>query len=107
MAAAPDFRFLFSRGRRVESPLFRLVWIKNDRACSRFAFVASRAVSKRAVIRNGLRRRAREWYRKQGEFFRAPLDLAIIFKKEAVGATRTVLYEELTRTATSLPQRNL
>jgi len=105
MATAPDFRFLFSRGRRVESPLFRLVWLKNNLACSRFAFVVSRAVSKRAVIRNRLRRRAREWYRKQGEPFQAPVDLAIIFKKEAASATRATLYEELKCTTAPLLPR--
>jgi ribonuclease P protein component len=100
LAAASDFRFLFSRGRRIESPLFRLICLKNSLPFSRFAFVVSRAVSKRAVIRNRLRRRAREWYRKRSELLGAPVDLAVIFKKEAVGATRAALYAELERTTT-------
>lgn len=103
--AAADFQLLFSRGRHVESPLFRLAWRKNDLARSRFAFVASKAVAKRAVVRNRLRRRAREWYRRRSELFHAPIDLAVIFKKDAAEATRALLYEELERTTTELFRR--
>lgn len=105
MAASFDFRSLFLRGRRIQSPFFHLVWQKNGLSCPRFAFVASKAVSKRAVVRNRLRRRAREWYRKRSELFNVPVDVAIIFKKEAVGATRTLFYEELERTTTPLLKR--
>ncbi|MBI3442573.1 MAG: ribonuclease P protein component [Candidatus Sungbacteria bacterium] len=107
LAAANDFQLLFSRGRRFESALFRLVWRKNDLPCSRFVFVASKAVSKRAVIRNRLRRRVREWYGKQGELFPAPVDLALIFKKDAARATRASFYEELRRSTAILLRRDL
>ena len=102
LATTDNFKFLFSRGRRIESPLFRVVWLKNNLPLSRFAFVTSRAVSKRAVIRNRLRRRAKEWYGKQTEFFSAPVDIAVIFKKEAAGATRAEFYAELKRATTQL-----
>ena len=102
LSAAGDFRLLFSRGRRVESPLFCLVWRKNNLPCSRFAFVASKGVAKAAVVRNRLRRRAREWYRKRTKLFHASVDLAIIFKKDAVEATRDTFYEELERSTSTL-----
>lgn len=106
LAAAGDFQLLFSRGRRLESSLFRLVWRKNDLPCSRFAFVASKTVAKRAVVRNRLRRRAREWYRRRAELFQRPVDLAIIFKKDVARATRALFYEELERSTATLLQRS-
>lgn len=105
LAAAADFRLLFSRGMRVESPLFRLVWRKNGLTHSRFGFICSKAVSKRAVVRNRLRRRSREWYRKQPELFLSPVDLALILKKDAVKATRAAFYEELERSTAHLLRR--
>ena len=99
LATRNDFQTLFSRGARVESASFRVIWRKNSLAHSRFAFVASRAVSKHAVVRNRLRRRAREWYRKHLDVIRVPVDLAIIFKKNAKAATRKKFYEELERTS--------
>ena len=106
LAVASDFRLLFSRGMRFESPLFRLVWRKNGLSHSRFGFVCSKAVAKRAVVRNRLRRRSREWYRKRLELFSSPVDLAVIFKKDAAGATRDLFYEELERSSAHLLRRN-
>ena len=105
LAAADDFRLLFSRGKRVESPLFRLLWRTNGLALSRFAFVVSKAVAKRAVVRNRISRRAREWYRKRPELFHAPVDLVVLFQKAVVGATRALLYAELERCTAELIRR--
>lgn len=90
-----DFKSLFRRGRRHESPLFKMVYAKNDAGYGRFAFIAAKSVSSRAVKRNTLRRRAREWVRKQTGILKTPADIAIIFKKEADSASRKKFYEEL------------
>lgn len=105
LAAAGDFRILFSRGVRIETPLFRLVWRRNNLPRSRFAFVVSKTVAKRAVARNRLRRRTREWYQKQAHRCAASVDLIIIFKREAAQATRASLYEELERASLPLFHR--
>jgi len=102
---AADFRLLFSRGRRVESPLFCVISRENNLSRSRLAFVASRVVAKRAVTRNRLRRRAREWYRKRADLFRVPVDLAVVFKKDAARATRDSFYEGLERSTSTLLRR--
>ena len=85
------------RGRRVENPLFRATFKENDLGWPRFAFIVSRAVAKRAVKRNLLRRRAREWVRKQLVFFKKSVDVAVFLKKEATEASRKKFYEELER----------
>lgn len=92
-----DFRGVFRRGGRREGKLFRVVYIPNGKVSSRFAFIAPRSVDKRAVLRNTLRRRAREWVRGHLEELRKPFDVAVIFKKEAALATRKNFYEELAR----------
>lgn len=102
LAAEKDFKQLFSKGRRTESSLFRAVARKNNLEFSRFAFVAPKTVEKRAVIRNRLRRRAREWTRKHLGLIPRSLDLALIFKKEAVHAPKKLFYEELAQIITRL-----
>ena len=102
---AEEFRLLFSRGMFVDTPFFRLVWKKSSGLVCRFAFVASRGVSKRAVVRNLLRRRTREWYRRRMNLFRVPIDLAVIFKREVVEVSRRVLYEELERATKKILER--
>jgi|SRR3989344_4065119 len=90
-----DFKLLFRSGRRIDSPLFRIISRKNDLDYGRFAFVAPRSIEKRSSVRNSLKRRSREWLRKEPDLLREPLDNAIIFKKEACSATRKEFYEEL------------
>lgn len=95
LRAAKDLRILIRWGRRVETPLFRLVYRPNRLSRARFAFVASLAVDKRFSVRNRLRRRAGEWIRKRPEFMKKPIDAAIFFKKESARAPRKKFYEEL------------
>lgn len=97
-----DIRQLLTRGGRVESPLFRMVFRKNNLGFARFLFVISRKAEKHAVKRNRMRRRAREWLRQESGSARMPADIGIIFKKGASAASRRVLYEELKRTVHSI-----
>lgn len=88
------FRQLFRKGQRFESGFFRLLARKNSIGHSRFAFVTPRSLDKRSSVRNRLRRRAREWVRKNAVLDK-PSDMAVIFKKEALAATKNQFYEEL------------
>lgn len=53
-----DFERVFNSGRSVQGKLFRLKFLKNNLNFNRFAVVVSSKVSKKAVIRNKIRRRA-------------------------------------------------
>ncbi len=90
-----DIEYILWRGRKIDGPLFRLVAAPNTYGHLRLALIASRNVDKRAVVRNRLRRRAREWVRKTSGILGIPADVAIIFKKQASGAPRYIFYEEL------------
>ena len=95
LQSAKDFRALFRAGRRRESVFFRLIMRPNSIAFSRFAFIAAKSVDKRAVVRNRLRRRGREWVRTHLSPPSMPLDVALIFKKEAKDATQKEFYKDL------------
>ena len=86
---------LMRYGRRVSSPLFQLVVQSTPLPQPRFVFVVGRAVDKRAVIRNRLRRRVAEYIRIHLGDMPSHRDIAVIIKKEAVGARRDDFYATL------------
>ena len=76
-------------------PFLRIFFKKNTLDHPRFAFVIARAVEKRAVRRNLLRRRVREWVRTHLALFSHPVDVIFLFKKEAFTVGRKEIYKEL------------
>lgn len=92
-------RTLFQRGRRLETSYFRCIFKRNGGTNARFMVVVSKAVDKRAVKRNALRRKIREWLRQLSGLSAHPLDIGIIVKKSAINLSRKALYEELERCA--------
>ena len=97
-----DIERVLRRGRSMESPLFRAVAAQNQVGHMRLALVVSRATAGRAVVRNRIRRRAREWVRTHPDILALPFDVALIFKKQAAVLARTLFYEELGRVFSSL-----
>ena len=55
-----DFDRNFKIGKSVSSPLFYIKFSRNNLTVNRFGFVVSKSVSKKAVVRNKLKRRLRE-----------------------------------------------
>lgn len=96
-----DLRQLFHKGQKFESGFFRLISRENFRGHGRFIFVLPRSLDKRSTVRNRLRRRAREWIRKNIPLAKSN-DTAIFFKKEAVAAPKNKFYEELAKIFTRL-----
>ncbi len=94
LGSSQDFKVLFRKGKRIETPLFRITILSNRLSHARIALIAPRAIEKRAVLRNRLRRRTSEWLRRNA-ILGLPLDIAIFFKREAVIVPRKKLYEEL------------
>lgn len=92
-----DFALLYRYGTRTQPPFFRLLMRPNALSHARFVFVVPKAVARRAVTRNRLRRRAREWVRHRDDLMKKPADFSIIFKKGAENLSAKELYEELHR----------
>ena len=90
-----DFKRLFGRGKRLKSSLFKLIFISHSAEFPHIAVIVSRAVARRAVVRNLLRRRAKEWVRTHVLADLPAYDLALIIQKEAVAVSRKQFYDEL------------
>ena len=97
LRAQKDFKRVFRYGKRIESPFFRMSYITGTESHPRFAFVVPKTVSKKAVVRNTLRRRAREWARTRVLLSLSPLDIVVFFKKDALEISRKQLYGELSK----------
>lgn len=92
-----NFNTVFRKGRRLENSFFRTHYFFNKLSHPRFAFVVPRTTSKLAVVRNRLRRRAREWSRLNLFSNLPPCDVVLVFKKDAVTISKKTFYEELRR----------
>ncbi len=92
-----DVSLLLRRGKKIESPLFRLTVLPNKLLYSRIVVVVSKSVDKRAVKRNLLRRRIKEWLRKDIFFQSLRVDAVFLVKKDAASSKKTFFYEELER----------
>lgn len=90
-----DFSLLFRRGKKIESPLFRLIFLATELPYFRVAIVVAKSVEKRAVLRNRIRRRIREWLRKHMKAKSPSADIIFLVKKESIHTDRSYLYEEL------------
>jgi len=81
-----DFRELKEKGRLYQSPFFGLVVLKKeDSNISRFAFIISRKISKKAVVRNKIRRLLAESVRINLEKIKKGYDFLFLVKKDMVG----------------------
>lgn len=85
-----DFASLYRDGGRFRGRYFTLVFLRNERGHSRLAVVASRKVGS-AVIRNRVKRRFRELFRRNKPLLGEPLDLVVIARPEAGEAAWTDL----------------
>ncbi|MCX6720067.1 MAG: ribonuclease P protein component, partial [Candidatus Staskawiczbacteria bacterium] len=73
-----DFEVIFRKGINFKNSLFILKFLKNDLGKNRFGFVVSQKVSKKAVIRNKVRRRLVEAVKKENEKIKIGTDLVFI-----------------------------
>lgn len=71
------------KARKISSRYFFLNTGESGLSYSRFAFVVSKRVDKRAVIRNKIKRKVTEAINGQLERIKAGIDMIFIFRKEA------------------------
>lgn len=81
-----DFQRVFRKGRSVFDPLFLLRYMRRNEQTSRFGFVVSTKVSKKAVLRNKIKRRLREITRKEPLFLKNGYDYVFIVKQPSINA---------------------
>lgn len=81
-----DFERVFNSKSSFSGRFFRLIYSKSDLSFSRLGVVVSSKVSKKAVIRNKIRRRVYVFIKPYIKIINPPLDMAMIISKTAVEA---------------------
>ncbi|PJA45648.1 ribonuclease P protein component [Candidatus Uhrbacteria bacterium CG_4_9_14_3_um_filter_50_9] len=93
-----DIKALFANGKSVFGIYVGLKVRKNNLPLSRFAVVVGTKVSKRAVVRNRLKRRVRAIAHERLRSITSGYDVLFLVRKEALEATFEELETELVKT---------
>lgn len=93
-----DIKALFSKGKSAFGILVGIKFRYNKLPVSRFAVVIGTKVSKKAVVRNRLRRQVRGIISKHLPKIAPGYDVALLIKKEAIGKKSREIEEELVAT---------
>ena len=75
-----DFELIFKNGNKVFDQYLNLRFRENDLDCCRFSIIVSNKISKKAVVRNKLRRRIKAFIVNNLSNFRKNYDI-IIFRR--------------------------
>lgn len=94
LRSAADFRSLQGAPGRIESRLFRVRYATGSATSARLGLAVSRKVSKRAVVRNRIKRVVRDSFRHHRDKLPV-IDLLVIAKAAAADAERAQLRREL------------
>ena len=92
--ASWEYRRIVRRGRRVQSPNFRVYFLSNRTDRNRLGIVASRKVGK-AVVRNRVKRVLREYFRLNRERFPHGTDTVVAVRPKIGPVTLASVAEEL------------
>lgn len=93
-----DIKTLFAKGKGVFGLLVNIKYLPNKLPVSRFAVVVGTKVSKKAVIRNRLRRQLKAIIYKHLNIIRPGFDIVLMPKKEAIGKKSKEFDEEIIKT---------
>ena len=97
LAKESDFKRLALKGRFSFGSLFNLKSLPNKLPISRFGIVISAKVSKKATVRNLIKRRMTEAIRLRLGQLKTGLDIMLVVKKEAVVADYQAIDQELVK----------
>lgn len=79
-----DFKLVFKEGKTFSSKFLFLKLRKNNLKDSRFGFILSKKISKKSTVRNKIKRRLREFIRKELDKIRTGFDVIIVPKPEII-----------------------
>lgn len=101
-----DIKRVLSTGKPFFSPFFRLKYAKNGLEQSRFSVVVSAKVSKKAVIRNKLRRQVQEIIWLNLDKISSGLDFVINLKLESLKIDREKLEKDILAKFSKIKPKN-
>jgi len=94
---------VFRRGQKTQDAFFAVFAAPGATSCTRIGLAVSRKVSRKAVVRNRVKRQVRESFRRN-QFVLAGLDLVVVARPAAAGGAGPRLraslqqhWEEITR----------
>ena len=90
-----DFDRVFKKNQHFGNRHFTFLYMKNQLDHNRLGIMVSKKVSKKAVVRNRIRRQIREAYRLQMDGFASGVDCIIIAKGSCVNGEYKDLYKSL------------
>ena len=90
-----DFKNVFNKGSVFGNKTFAFYFMKNELEENRIGIIISKKISKKAVVRNRLRRQIREAYRLNQELFKEGYDIILIGKQSLVNAAYTEIEKSL------------
>lgn len=93
-----NFQNVFKKGKKFGNRHFQFYYVKNRKNANRLGIIVSKKVSKKAVVRNRIKRRIREAYRLNESRFRTGYDMIIIAKKRCAEDS----YQDLSRSLNHL-----
>ena len=89
-----DFERVFKEGKAAKGNFIFVRYLKNDLDFSRFAFIVSSKVSRKAVVRNGIRRILSDISRAQLKELR-PADIILVADKKITEVQRDKIEQDL------------
>jgi len=89
-----EFKRVFLEGKRIESKNLIVFVLNNEHKFNRLGLIVKKEIGK-AVVRNKIKRRAREAYRQINRKLFQGYDIIILVKKSVVGLKHFQLYSEL------------
>jgi ribonuclease P protein component len=96
-----DFKALFKHGKGAEDKFLAVRFAPNGLKTSRFGFIVSQKVSKKAGVRNKIRRRLSEAVKSDMESVKTGLDIALIglagLENKSFLEIKAILYNLLKR----------
>ena len=97
-----DFELVFKKGKGLKKGFLYFKYIKNNLKTCRFGFVISKKISKKAVVRNKIKRRLRESIKSKIPFIKESIDgIIIVLPEEKIGNYQAInsLLEEILQKA--------
>jgi ribonuclease P protein component len=90
-----DFRRLFKEARTVDGDSVQLRYMKNGLDHCRFGFITGLAISKKATVRNKIRRQLNEIIKALFSRSEKSLDILIVAKRNIVDKTHKEIAEDV------------
>ena len=98
-----DIKILFSQGKSIFGVITGVKYRPNHLKTSRFAIVIGKKISKKAVVRNRLRRQIRAMLYEELKNFKDGYDLMILVRPNIINKKREEIYNDLFKVLKKTP----